>query len=765
MLTQRIHRITRSPHFICAIVLIAHALLSTVYSFVTPVFESYDETGHYSYARYIALNHQLPPLGAQLSAQNESHQPPLYYSLVALAISGIDMSDDVQAEFIFSPQVAVKPVPQLAFPGCLPGCGTALAVHAGRLVSVIFSTLAVLCTYLTALTLLPKRKDIALIATTIHAFWPMLLFMGGVLSNDNGIILFISLTLLFAARLLMAPAAQMAVQRWADYALLGASMAGATMMKDSAISAVLFGGLVLVTLALRDLRARRYRRLPEPVICIAAFVALALVGVITSDGRTLRQFGTVMDFASTLGSTNMPSTPSVAVSSSAGWLNWIVQVLIGSTRDWIFKTFLGTFGWSNIYMPDAWYTIASVLMLVALLGVLFALIRDKRWQPFLTLSVFAVCVALAPIARATVARQVLLLHGRFFLPALGAICIALAIGVVSLPRLFRQLGTAGLLAGVMAGGVLAPAVVIGPVFERPPLYAGKVGEFSPPNPVSITYGDAIELIGYNLPEERPSHGQWMYVSLYWRALRPLDKDYLLQVEAFGVDGRSFGMFEKSEPAGGASPTSKWRPGEVYMTGTSMPVWEHVPTPIVATFKASWLDKTSGEALQVRCAQNESCDGKLGRMPVTLTSMEAEQWEREVGCCEFGGQVELIEAHAPANVSDGQLLTVTLIWRARQNGLPPLTSFVHLESADGKLVSQADTPPRGNTYPTDVWAAGEIVPDAIVLKIDDSVPPGEYDLKIGLYDSATQQRLPIQDRFGQPLPDGMVNVQKVQVVRP
>ena len=765
MLTQRTHPVTRSPHFICALILIAHALLSTAYSFVTPVFESYDETGHYSYARYIALNHQLPPLGAQLSAQNESHQPPLYYSLVALAISGIDMSDDVHAEFIFSPQVAVKPVPQLAFPGCLPGCGTALAVHIGRLVSVIFSTLAVLCTYLTALTLLPKRNDIALIATTIHAFWPMMLFMGGVLSNDNGIIFFISLTLLFAARLIMAPAVQPPVRRWADYALLGASMAGATMMKDSAISAVLFGVLVLAALVLRDLRARRYRRLLEPVICGASFVALAVVGVITSDGRTLRQFGTVMDFASTLGRTAGTGAPNVAVSSSAGWLNWIVQVLIGSTRDWIFKTFLGTFGWSNIYMPDAWYAVAWVLMLVALVGVLFALIRYKRWLPLLIMSVFAVCVALAPIARATVAHQVLLLHGRFFLPTLGAVCITLAIGVVSLPHLVRQLSTAGLLAGVMLAGVLSPALVIGPVFERPPLYAGKVGEFSPPHPVSITYGDAIELIGYDLPEERPSHGQWMYISLYWRALRPLDKDYLLQVEAFGVDGRSFGVFEKSEPAAGASPTSKWRPGEVYMTGTSMPVWEHVPTPIVATFKASWLDKTLDEALQVRCDGGESCDGKLGRMPVALTSTEAEQWDGEVGCCEFGGQVELIDARAAANVSDGQLLTVTLIWRARRNGLLPLTSFVHMESADGKLISQADTPPRGNTYPTDVWAADEIVPDAIALKIDDSVPPGEYYLKVGLYDSATQQRLPVQDRSGQPFPDGVVTVQKVQVVRP
>ena len=583
MHTQHTRFIAHSPHTLCAIILIAHAILSAAYSFVTPVFESYDETGHYSYARYIAINHRLPPLGAQLSAQNESHQPPLYYTFVALAIGGIDMSDDVQAQFIFSPQVTVKPVPQLAFPGCLPGCGTALAVHVGRLVSVLFSTLTVLCTYLTALTLFPKRKDIALIATTIHAFWPMLLFIGGVLSNDNGIILFISLTLLFAARLLMAPPSQSPARRWADAVLFGASLAGATMMKDSAISALLFGGLVLAVLVGRELHARRYRRLLEPLACVVSFVLLAVLGVITSDGRTLRQFGSVMNFASALGSSAASSAPGVAVSSSSGWLNWIIQALLGAPNYWIFKTFVGTFGWSNIYLPDAWYSIALVLMGVAFLGVLLALLRDKRWWPLLILSVLFVCVALAPVIRATAAREVLLLHGRFFLPALGALCIILAVGLVSLPQWVRQVSTAILLECVMIAGLLSPAIVIQPVFQRPPSYAGKIGEVAPPHPASILYGDGIELIGYNLPNERPSHGRWMYISLYWRVLHPLDQDYLLKVEAFGIDGQSFGVFEETEPADGASPTSKWRPGEVYMTGTSMPVWGHVNVPIVATF--------------------------------------------------------------------------------------------------------------------------------------------------------------------------------------
>ena len=33
-------------------------------------------------------------------------------------------------------------------------------------------------------------------------------------------------------------------------------------------------------------------------------------------------------------------------------------------------------------------------------------------------------------------------------------------------------------------------------------------------------------------------------------------------------------------------------------------------------------------------------------------------------------------------------------------------------------------------------AGEIVPDEVVMQIDGSLQPGTYNLKVGLYDSAT-----------------------------
>src|SRR6266545_4874554 len=92
-------RPTRSRHVACAVLLGLHAVLTLIYSFMTPLWDSFDEPGHYSYARYIAIHHALPPVGTKLSDYDESHQPPLYYILAAIPMSFVDTSDNAQPKY------------------------------------------------------------------------------------------------------------------------------------------------------------------------------------------------------------------------------------------------------------------------------------------------------------------------------------------------------------------------------------------------------------------------------------------------------------------------------------------------------------------------------------------------------------------------------------------------------------------------------------------------------------------------------------------
>lgn len=97
----------------------------------------------------------------------------------------------------------------------------------------------------------------------------------------------------------------------------------------------------------------------------------------------------------------------------------------------------------------------------------------------------------------------------------------------------------------------------------------------------------------------------------------------------------------------------------------------------------------------------------------------------------------------SEVRPGSGLDLMLYWRAVQSTQSSYKVFAHLVDESGKLWAQHDGIPRHWEYPTDAWQPGEIVPDHIELSISPETPPGNYHLFVGMYDQATQQRLPLQ----------------------
>ncbi len=95
---------------------------------------------------------------------------------------------------------------------------------------------------------------------------------------------------------------------------------------------------------------------------------------------------------------------------------------------------------------------------------------------------------------------------------------------------------------------------------------GRIRSFSLPPvdvPVDAAFGNAIEVVGFNLQPLIPNlhPGDEVAVTLIWRALAPVDADYTVTVQLLGSDGRVYGQLD-ALPLGGAAPTSTWSPGEV-----------------------------------------------------------------------------------------------------------------------------------------------------------------------------------------------------------
>jgi hypothetical protein len=94
-----------------------------------------------------------------------------------------------------------------------------------------------------------------------------------------------------------------------------------------------------------------------------------------------------------------------------------------------------------------------------------------------------------------------------------------------------------------------------------------------------------------------------------------------------------------------------------------------------------------------------------------------------------------------DVSPGGGIAVTLHWRAETTPSTDYTVFVHLVdwSVPG-VVAQSDSHPAQGRRPTSTWQAGDTVLDTHYFTLPEELPPGQYELIVGMYRLDTLERL-------------------------
>lgn len=121
---------------------------------------------------------------------------------------------------------------------------------------------------------------------------------------------------------------------------------------------------------------------------------------------------------------------------------------------------------------------------------------------------------------------------------------------------------------------------------------------------------------------------------------------------------------------------------------------------------------------------------------------------------FGELIRLIGFDLSGTPKAGQTLDLTLYWRGEQVIRENYTIFVHLLDKDGNRVAQRDTEPRYGALPTSKWATGALFADNQSLDLPADLPPGDYNLIIGIYRPSDFFRLPISEQpASQALIDG------------
>jgi len=759
---------SRFEHVAIALIVAVFVALGLVYSVSTPIFEASDELWHYPVIHHLARGGGLPVqdiASAQLWRQ-EGSQPPLYYALGALLTAWIDTSDLPQVRRL-NPHADIGVLTADGNVNMVvhtdkerfPYRGTTLAVHIVRWLSVLMGAVTVLLTYHIARAVfisgggrsrslpgdvLPSPPgEAAVLAAALVAFNPMFLFISGSVNNDNLVVMLSTLSLWLILRLDEGPL------RFSRFVWLGLVIGLAVLSKVNAMALIPLAGLALGWVAWRRRSVRLFVwggvGVVGPVLLVAGWWLV----------RNAQLYGDPLGL-------NML----VAITGSRHPQPTLWQ-LAGEWRGFLWS-FWGLFGGLNVPLEGWMYTFYNALSLLAISGLpVFAwqcLRRDGcpvvGWRLFL-LFVWLVAV-FASLVRWTLMTPAS--QGRLMFSALASIGVLLAIGLIQwIPRRYRRAGV-GLLVAVLLGiSAAVPFQVIAPAYARPqPLSPAEIQAI--PNRLSVVFGDASRLMGYQVGGNVVSPGDKLAVTLYWEGLQPIERDYSVFVHLLGEHDLVVAQRD-TYPGRGLWPTSLWQPGQVIADTVILAIPRSAYTPDRAQIEVGMYDFSSGERLPAvevpaGCV-GADCAARLGDN-VRFHAVEIRP-AHGLGAAvpnptrfDFEGKLALIGYTLDRRAAKpGESFVLTLYWQALQPLSEDYTVFTHVLGERDAIWAQKDSQPQDGAAPTSSWPPGMVIEDQYELRLRPDTPPDVYAVEVGLYQGATGQRLGVLGEQGRLSADHVV----------
>jgi hypothetical protein len=147
------------------------------------------------------------------------------------------------------------------------------------------------------------------------------------------------------------------------------------------------------------------------------------------------------------------------------------------------------------------------------------------------------------------------------------------------------------------------------------------------HPLDLTLGDVVHLRGFDLaPPSSPPilggtegglrPGDTLPLTLYWQADGPTDLDYTVFVHLVGPDGQLYGQVDRP-PAGGATPTTSWAPGQVIVDEITLPVAAGAPVGAYH-IAVGMYDGASGGRLPITDPTGQPLPNDQVILPVEIT---------------------------------------------------------------------------------------------------------------------------------------------------
>ncbi|MFN2286253.1 MAG: ArnT family glycosyltransferase, partial [Anaerolineae bacterium] len=488
------------PDRIFGILLLVFVALTATVSLINPLFEAPDEIRHYRYIRKLITERRLPIQG-QEEVRSQSHHPPLYYTLAALASAWVPSPHTSTYEHPINPfwgyrnwEVGVDNKLQYWHGDAerFPFREGFLAVMIPRWVNVLLGALTVALTYQIGRRVWPDAPALALGSAAVVAFNPQFIYMSAAINNDIIAAACGAAILLLCIRIIQSGADRHTVI-W-----LGIVYGCALLSK---LHLAVAGAPIALALFWEAWERRREHRghLAWGRRWISGLLMVGVIVLLLAGWWFIRNWMLYGD------PTGMRVLNELWAGRSARD-NWWA---IGQGLPYLWASLWGRFGYGQIPLPQGIYTVILGVCAMSLLG--YVLPGRRRFSMPLVLLLILTIVLYTAIVLYYMLIQPAGAMGRFLFPALPAFAIVVVGGWYGWLRTpVRTAVSVGasmvLLLGIALGGYLWPAV------RYPP--RTTVAQTSADTSIA-QFGDVARVLAVETSPAQVRPGEPVWVQVTW----------------------------------------------------------------------------------------------------------------------------------------------------------------------------------------------------------------------------------------------------------
>jgi uncharacterized membrane protein len=319
----------------------------------------------------------------------------------------------------------------------------------------------------------------------------------------------------------------------------------------------------------------------------------------------------------------------------------------------------------------------------------------------------------------------------------------------------------------------------------------RVPDAQPQYPALVEFDHRLRFLGYDVVDD-PKWGETS-LRLYWQALAPLPTNLRLWPFIFSEDGV---LIEDTSQRPMVVPLwyplSQWQPGESIVTET-------LPWDLGPRFNIGLAVLRGAPGAREEVEPVTAFADPTRRLPITFADpgiilFHGNTWA-QVGAFGRSGRhlalvpgdlslspldvtfaegIRLTQYHISnlrSPIPDPQslvsnsstLISVVLQWQPTTRIPRDYTIFIHLVDPDGAIVTQSDARPTWVVpWPTDRWSPDQPVLDGHRLPLPPDLPPGRYQVQVGLYYWESLERLPVLDETMQQTVGDYVVLGEIQI---